>query len=151
MDRAAAESWMREAIVEAHKAGTEGEVPVGAILLINDKIIGRAHNHSIQTNDPSAHAEILALRQGAYGMRNYRLSGSILVVTIEPCIMCVGAMIHARVEELIFGALDSKAGAVHSHFRLADTDQLNHRIAVTAGILEEECGGLLRSFFEARR
>jgi tRNA(adenine34) deaminase len=151
MDRVAAESWMREAIVEAHKAGTEGEVPVGAILLVNEKIIARAHNHSIQTSDPSAHAEILALRQGAFGMRNYRLPGSILVVTIEPCVMCVGAMIHARVEELVFGALDPKAGAVHSHFHLTDTDQLNHRITVTAGILEEECGGLLRSFFESRR
>jgi tRNA(adenine34) deaminase len=151
MDRAAAEHWMREAIVEARRAETEGEVPVGAVLLINDKIVARAHNRSLQAGDPTAHAEILALRQAASCMRNYRLPGSVLVVTVEPCAMCIGAMIHARVEELVFGALDPKAGAVLSHFHLADAPQLNHRIAVTAGILEEECGALLRAFFAARR
>lgn len=151
MERAAAEHWMREAIVEARRAETEGEVPVGAVLLINDKIVARAHNRSLQAGDPTAHAEILALRQAASCMRNYRLPGSVLVVTVEPCAMCIGAMIHARVEELVFGALDPKAGAVLSHFHLADAPQLNHRIAVTAGILEEECGALLRAFFAARR
>lgn len=151
MDRAAAEHWMREAILEARKAETEGEVPVGAVLLINGKIVARAHNRSLQASDPTAHAEILALRQAAQSMRNYRLPGSVLVVTVEPCAMCVGAMIHARVEELVFGAADPKAGAVRSHFHLASAPQLNHRIAVTAGILEEECGALLRAFFEARR
>jgi tRNA(adenine34) deaminase len=151
MDRAAAEFWMREALEEARKAGIEGEVPVGAVLLINEKIVGRGHNHSIRAHDPSAHAEILALRHGAHNMRNYRLPGSILVVTIEPCVMCAGAMIQARVEEVIYGATDPKAGAIHSHFHLADSSHLNHRIEVTAGILEEECGALLRSFFDSRR
>lgn len=151
MDLAAAESWMREAIAEARKAGTEGEVPVGAVLLVNDKIVARAHNRSVQASDPTAHAEILALRQAALSLRNYRLPGSVMVVTVEPCAMCVGAMIHARVEELVFGAADPKAGAVSSHFHLAAAPQLNHRIAVTAGILEEECGALLRAFFATRR
>jgi tRNA(adenine34) deaminase len=151
MDQATAEYWMREAIVEAHKAGTEGEVPVGAILLINEKIVARAHNHSIQANDPTAHAEILVLRQAAYTMRNYRLPGSILVVTIEPCVMCTGAMIHARVDELVFGAYDPKAGAVCSHFRLADAPQLNHKITVIPAILADECGRVLQQFFETRR
>ena len=151
MDRATAESWMREALIEARKAETEGEVPVGAILLVNEKVIGRGHNRPIQTQDPTAHAEILALRQGAQCCTNYRLPGSILVVTVEPCLMCVGAMIHARVEEVIYGAADPKAGAVASCFQLADTRVLNHKIRVTSGILEEECGSMLKNFFAARR
>ena len=151
MDIATAESWMREALNEARKAETEGEVPVGAILLVNDKVIGRGHNSPIQTQDPTAHAEILALRQGAQYCTNYRLPGSILVVTVEPCLMCVGAMIHARVEEVIYGAADPKAGAVASCFQLADTRVLNHKIRVTSGILEEECGSMLKNFFAARR
>ena len=120
MNRATAESWMREALDEARKAEAEGEVPVGAILLLNEMVIGRGHNSPIQTQDPTAHAEILALRQGAQCCTNYRLPGSILVVTVEPCLMCVGAMIHARVEEVIYGAADPKAGAVASCFQLAD-------------------------------
>ncbi len=151
MDRAAAEYWMREALEEARKAEAEGEVPVGAVLLVNEKIVGRGHNHSIRAHDPSAHAEILALRHGAHNMRNHRLPGSILVVTIEPCVMCAGAMIQARVEEIIYGASDPKAGAIDSHFHLADALPLNHRIAVTSGVLPEECGTLLRSFFESKR
>jgi tRNA(adenine34) deaminase len=151
MDIATAESWMREALNEARKAETEGEVPVGAILLVNEKVIGRGHNSPIQTQDPTAHAEILALRQGAQCCTNYRLPGSILVVTVEPCLMCVGAMIHARVEEVIYGAADPKAGAVASCFQLADTRVLNHKIRVTSGILEEECGSMLKNFFAARR
>jgi tRNA(adenine34) deaminase len=151
MDRAAAEFWMREAIVEARKAEAEGEVPVGAVLLINEKIVGRGHNHSIRAHDPTAHAEILALRHGAHNMRNYRLPGSILVVTIEPCVMCAGAMIQARVEEVVFGAADPKAGAITSHFQLADATPLNHSIQITSGILEDECGAMLRCFFESRR
>ncbi len=151
MDRATAEYWMREALVEAAKADAEGEVPVGAILLINEKIVGRGHNHSIRSHDPSAHAEILALRHGAHNLRNYRLPGSILVVTVEPCVMCVGAMIHARVELLVYGAADTKAGAVDSHFHLGDAEILNHRIQVISGILGEECGSLLKAFFQSRR
>lgn len=151
MDRAKAEMWMREALLEARRAEAEGEVPVGAILLINEKIVGRGHNHSIRAHDPSSHAEILALRHAAHNMRNYRLPGSVLVVTIEPCVMCVGAMIHARVEEVIYGAPDPKGGALDSHFHLGDAGPLNHKIEVTSGILEEECSILLREFFEARR
>jgi tRNA(adenine34) deaminase len=151
MDRAAAELWMREALVEARKAEAEGEVPVGAILLVNEKIVGRGHNHAIRMHDPTAHAEILALRHGAHNMRNYRLPGSILVATIEPCVMCAGAMIQARVDAIVYGAADPKAGAIQTHFNLADAPQLNHSIEVTAGILEEECGGLLRAFFAGRR
>ncbi len=151
MDTAHAEMWMREALIEAHKAEAEGEVPVGAVILVNEKLVGRGHNHSIRSHDPTAHAEILALRHGTHSMRNYRLPGSIMVVTIEPCIMCVGALIHARVERLIYGASDPKAGAVKSLFHLADSPQLNHQIEVVSGVLEEECSYLLRSFFEARR
>jgi tRNA(adenine34) deaminase len=151
MERASAERWMQEALEEARKAEPEGEIPVGAILLINEKIVGRAHNHSIRSHDPTAHAEILALRHAAHSMRNYRLPGSILVVTIEPCLMCVGALIHARVDEIVFGAPDPKAGAVQSVFQMANVPQLNHQIAVTSGVLAEECGGLLRAFFESRR
>lgn len=151
MDLATAEWWMREALIEARKAKEAGEVPVGAILLLNEKVIGRGHNNPIQTKDPTAHAEILALRQGARYCSNYRLPGSILIVTVEPCVMCVGAMIHARVEELIYGAADPKAGAIASCFQLAESSVLNHRIRVTAGILEEECGAVLKAFFAARR
>lgn len=151
MERASAERWMREALEEAQRAETEGEVPVGAIILINEKIVGRGHNHSIRSHDPTAHAEVLALRHAAHSMRNYRLPGSILVVTIEPCLMCVGALIHARVDEIVFGAADPKAGAVQSVFQMANVPQLNHQIAVTPGVLADECGGLLRGFFESRR
>jgi tRNA(adenine34) deaminase len=151
MDQATAELWMREALSEALKAGAEEEVPVGAVLLLNEKIIGRGHNGSIRLNDPTAHAEILALRQGAHNTANYRIPGSVLIVTVEPCVMCVGAMIHARVDELIYGAADPKAGAVKSRYQLAEANQLNHKIRVASGILEEECGSILRSFFASRR
>jgi tRNA(adenine34) deaminase len=151
MDPETAVCWMREALAEARKAEAEGEVPVGAVLLINGKIVGRAHNRSIATHDPTAHAEILALRHAAHLMCNYRLPGSALLVTVEPCVMCAGALIQARVEELIYGAADPKAGAIESHFHLADAAQLNHRIEVTPGVLAEECGALLRAFFESRR
>lgn len=151
MERASAERWMREALEEAQRAKAEGEVPVGAIILINEKIVGRGHNHSVRSHDPTAHAEVLALRHAAHSMRNYRLPGSILVVTIEPCLMCVGALIHARVDEIVFGAADPKAGAVQSVFQMANVPQLNHQISVTPGVLADECGGLLRDFFEARR
>jgi tRNA(adenine34) deaminase len=151
MDLAAAEAWMREALSEARKAEAEGEVPVGAILLLNGKIISRGHNHSIRTHDPTAHAEILALRRGAHSCVNYRLPGTILVVTIEPCIMCVGAMIQARVEELVYGAADPKAGAIQSCFQMADGRVLNHSIRITASVLEEECRSMMKEFFASRR
>jgi tRNA(adenine34) deaminase len=151
MDLATAEFWMREAIAEARKAEAEGEVPVGAVVLLNEKIVGRGHNSPIKMKDPSAHAEILALRHAAKNNMNYRLPGSILVVTIEPCVMCVGALIQARVDEVIYGAADPKAGAIHSQFQLADVPQLNHSFQVTSGVLEEECAGILRAFFNSRR
>jgi tRNA(adenine34) deaminase len=151
MDLETAEAWMREALSEARKAEAEGEVPVGAVVLLNEKIVGRGHNSSIQLRDPSAHAEILALRQAGRNISNYRLPGSIVIVTIEPCVMCLGAMIQARVEQLIYGAPDAKAGAVQSCFGLADAPQLNHKIQTLSGILDEECGSILRAFFASRR
>lgn len=142
---------MREALLEARKAESEGEVPVGAVVLLNEKIIGRGHNHPIREHDPTAHAEIIALRQATHNIANYRIPGSVLIVTIEPCVMCVGAMIQARIEELIYGAADPKSGAVRSCYQLADGNKLNHEIQVTSGILAEECGLLMSSFFASRR
>jgi tRNA(adenine34) deaminase len=151
MNLATAESWMREAIAEARKAESAGEVPVGAVVLLNEKVVGRGHNSPIQLHDPTAHAEIAALRQAARNNMNYRLPGSILIVTIEPCIMCVGALIHARVEEVIYGAADPKSGAIASQFRMPDLNRLNHIFKVTSGVLEEECAAIMKSFFANRR
>jgi tRNA(adenine34) deaminase len=151
MELEQAEKWMREALAEARKAEAEGEIPVGAVLLFNEKIIARSHNSPIQLHDPTAHAEIVVLRQAGRNIKNYRLPGSILVVTIEPCLMCVGAMIHARVEEVIYGAPDPKGGAINSCFQMADEPQLNHNIRVTSGVLESECSALLKDFFNSRR
>ena len=147
MDEETAQLWMREALAEARKAEATEEVPIGAVLLLNGKVIGRGYNSSIRLDDPTAHAEIVALRQAACAMSNYRLPGSTLIVTIEPCIMCVGAMIHARVETLVYGAADPKAGAVHSCFQLADDPSLNHKILVESGVLEEECSSILKDFY----
>ncbi len=151
MNLAAAEIWMQEAIIEARKAESEGEVPVGAVVLLNDKIVGRGHNRPIQLNDPTAHAEILALRQATRNSMNYRLPGSALIVTVEPCIMCVGAIIQARVEAVIYGTRDPKSGAIHSQFQLEDWHRLNHIFRVSSGILQEECADLLKFFFASRR
>jgi tRNA(adenine34) deaminase len=151
MNLATAELWMQEAIAEAGKAEAEGEVPVGAIVLLNEKVVGRGHNSPIQLKDPSAHAEVMALRQAARNSMNYRLPGSVLIVTVEPCIMCVGALIHARVEEVIYGAADPKAGALVSQFQTADWQNLNHSFLVTAGVLEEQCAAIMKNFFAGRR
>ena len=151
MDLVAAEFWMREALAEARRAEAESEIPVGAVLLVNGKIVGRGHNHCIRSHDPTAHAEILAIRHASHSLRNYRLAGSVLVVTLEPCVMCAGAMIHARVEEIVYGATDPKAGAIRSHLQITDAPHLNHRIEVVSGILEEESAALLRRFFDSRR
>jgi tRNA(adenine34) deaminase len=151
MELELAEQWMREALMEARKAEEEEEIPVGAVLLFNERIIARSHNSPIQLHDPTAHAEIVALRQAGRNIKNYRLPGSILVVTIEPCLMCVGAMIHARVEEVIYGAPDPKAGAIKSCFQMADEPQLNHKMRVTSGVLESECSAILKDFFSSRR
>src|SRR5687767_10833325 len=120
MDRATAEQWMREALDEARKAEAEGEVPVGALVLINGKIVGRGHNRPRTVNDPTAHAEIMALRHAANTVKNYRLLGAVLIVTVEPCVMCAGAMVQARIDQLVYGAADPKAGAIHSRLELAD-------------------------------
>lgn len=151
MDLATAELWMREALAEARKAESEGEVPVGAIVLLNDKIAGRGHNSPIQLKDPTAHAEILALRRAAKNYSNYRLPGSTLIVTIEPCIMCVGALIQARVDEVIYGAVDPKAGAIQSQFQMSSLSGLNHSFRVTSGVLESECSAMMKDFFSSRR
>jgi tRNA(adenine34) deaminase len=151
MDEETAQLWMQEALAEARKAEATEEVPVGAVLLLNDRVIGRGYNSSIHLHDPTAHAEIVVLRQAACVMSNYRLPGSALIVTIEPCIMCVGAMIQARVETLVYGAADPKAGAVHSCFQLANDSSLNHKILVKSGVLAEECGSILKDFFRTRR
>ena len=145
------ESFMREAIGEAKVAASVNEVPVGAVVVQGGKIIGRGLNRPIQDHDPTAHAEIVALRAAAQEVQNYRLNDSTLYVTLEPCAMCVGAMLHARVSRLVFGAYDPKAGAAGSVLDLCGDRRLNHRIEVNGGLLEEQCGGLLKVFFEAKR
>ncbi|KPJ67333.1 MAG: hypothetical protein AMJ43_05375 [Coxiella sp. DG_40] len=143
--------WMQRAIKLAHHAKSQNEVPVGAILVLNNEIIGEGWNQPISSTDSTAHAEIIALRNAAKKLNNYRLSDTTLYVTLEPCIMCVGAMIHARIKRLVFGAYDSKAGAIQSVFSLLDSKQLNHEISYQGGVLEQECGALLTHFFKERR
>ncbi|HEY7911968.1 MAG TPA: tRNA adenosine(34) deaminase TadA [Blastocatellia bacterium] len=145
------EEFMREALVEASLAESEGEVPVGAVLVVDGQIIGRGHNKVITVKDPTAHAEIEALREAAQKTGNYRLAGSTLYTTIEPCAMCAGALVHARVGRLVFGATDPKAGAVETHFGICTTDFLNHRLEVEGGILEPECRQMIQSFFREKR
>jgi len=143
--------WMRDALQLAQKAEAEGEVPVGAVIVKDGAIIGRGWNHPISAHDPTAHAEIVALRTAAQAVGNYRLTGTTLYVTLEPCAMCMGAMVHARVQQLVFGAADPRTGAAGSVFNLAQTDVLNHRLDVTGGVLADECGQLLKEFFASRR
>jgi tRNA(adenine34) deaminase len=142
---------MRIALEEARRAGEEGEVPIGAVLVSEGEVIGRGRNLPVALSDPTAHAEIQALREGAARIGNYRLPGSTLYVTLEPCIMCAGAILQARVGRLVFGAEDSKGGAVSSLYSLLEDSRLNHRVEVTAGVLQEECRELLRRFFQDRR
>jgi len=143
--------YMRLAIAEARKAEREGEVPVGAILVRDRRIIGVGHNRPIGLVDPTAHAEILALRQAASRTGNYRLPGTTLYATVEPCAMCAGSLVHARVSRLVFGTLDPRAGAVKTHFQIVTEPALNHRVEVTGGVLEQECRSLLQCFFRERR
>ncbi len=143
--------WMRRALKLAERAQAEDEVPVGAVLVLNEEIIGEGWNRPIAAHDPTAHAEIMALRAGAEILGNYRLNGTTLYVTLEPCVMCAGAMVHARIQRLVFGASDPKAGAITSVFTIPDSGRLNHRVQHTGGVLSEECGALLSCFFEARR
>lgn len=142
---------MTIALDEARLAAERGEVPVGAVIAAGEKIIARAGNRTIEDCDPTAHAEIVALRQAARTIGNYRLAGMTMYVTIEPCAMCAGAMIQARVERLVYGADDLKGGAVRSCFSMLDHRQLNHRVEVTDGVMSDEAAVILKSFFAARR
>jgi len=143
--------FMGLALAQARQSAAAGEVPVGAVVGADGEILGQAHNAPIAMHDPTAHAEILALRQAAAKVGNYRLPGATLYVTIEPCLMCVGAMIQARIKRLVFGAADPKAGACVSLYRIPEDQRLNHRLKVTGGVREAECRELLQAFFQARR
>ncbi len=143
---------MQEAINEAKNGWLEGEVPVGSLLIDNsNRILARNHNRCISLNDPTAHAEILVIRQAALSIKNYRLNGLTMFVTIEPCPMCMGAIINARLEMLIFGAFDQRAGAAGSVYNLTNDKRLNHQVKVVSGIMENECKGLMQDFFRRRR
>jgi tRNA(adenine34) deaminase len=144
--------FMAIALEEAKRGAEQGEVPVGALLVSSaGEELGRAHNAPVRLMDPTAHAEILALRQGAERSGNYRLAGATLYVTIEPCSMCAGAILHARLARLVFGARDPKAGAVVSLFQILRDPRLNHQVKIREGVLEEECQALIRSFFQVQR
>ncbi len=145
------EKYMRMALEEAQKANQGGEIPVGAILLKGDQVLAKDHNRCIQLNDPTAHAEILVLRKGGRSLQNYRLNETVMYVTAEPCPMCVSAMVHGRIRRLVYGVSEPKFGAVESKFRLLSDNGLNHKIRVDRGVLEKECGDVLRTFFEERR
>ncbi len=148
---AADERWMREALAEARLARGRGEVPVGAVVVLAGAVIGRGSNQPIHATDPTAHAEVVALRAAARAAGNYRLPGAALYVTVEPCLMCAGALVHARIGRLVFGAAEPKAGAVRSTIRALDHPALNHRVEVAGGVLEPECNALMRAFFAERR
>ncbi len=143
--------WMRRAVELARAAADAGEVPVGAVLVRGDEIVAEGHNRTVTDADPTAHAEVVAIRAAAQAEQNYRLNGATIYVTLEPCAMCVGAMIQARISRLVFGAYDEKAGAAGSVLDLADNRQLNHQIEVNGGLQEEQCAAALKRFFEARR
>lgn len=145
------ERWMREALAAAHEARERGEVPIGTCIVSEETILAVAGNRTRTDGDPTAHAEILALREAARRLGNYRLTDAVVYSTIEPCVMCAGALIQARVRRLVYGARDERAGAVESRFRVCDTDFLNHRIELTAGVLETECKEIMQEFFRARR
>ncbi|MDV3243227.1 tRNA adenosine(34) deaminase TadA [Methylocaldum gracile] len=145
------EDWMRHALALAEQAGDMGEVPVGAVLVKDNALVAEGRNCPIGTNDPTAHAEIMALRAAGANLGNYRLVDTVLYVTLEPCVMCMGAIIHARVKRIVFGAPDPTRGAVCSALQLADTEFLNHKVAYQGGVLKEECGTLLKRFFQERR
>jgi len=143
--------FMQEALEQAKLAALAGEVPVGAILVRDGEVIGRGFNQPIGNHDPSAHAEMLALRTAAQGVANYRLPGATLYVTLEPCVMCSGAMLHARIDRVVFGASDPKTGAAGGVLDIFASKQINHQTQVEGGILAEECGQILRDFFRKRR
>ena len=145
------EEWMLAALLLARQAAQHGEVPVGAVVVRDNQVVGRGFNQPIGRHDPTAHAEIMALRDAALTLGNYRLPGCTLVVTVEPCTMCAGALVHARIERLIFGAKEPKAGAVCSSARVLDNLGLNHKVTVIEGVLEKECKALMAGFFQGRR
>ena len=145
------ELFMRQALAQADLAATAGEVPVGAVVVLDGRVIGVGHNQPIGANVPTGHADELALRAAANAIGNYRLAGATLYVTVEPCLMCVGAMVHARIGTLVYGASEPKAGAVDSTQRAHEHPALNHRLTVIAGVLAAECGARLRQFFAAKR
>jgi len=145
------EHWMDAALAEATAAQQAGEVPVGAVIVNDGKVIARGQNRNLRDNDPSAHAEIVAMREAGRLLGNHRLEGCELFVIIEPCAMCAGAMVHARLKRLVYGAKDPKAGAVESAVSVLNHPNLNHKVEITRGVLEERCSEILRSFFRAKR
>ena len=145
------EQYMYEALALARSGAISGEVPVGALIVLAGEVIGRGSNAPLAQMDPTAHAEILAIRDAALRIGNYRLTGATLYCTLEPCVMCAGALVAARVERVVFGARDLRFGGVRSKFQLADSDLLNHRVEIAEGVLAVECVDLLREFFESRR
>lgn len=143
--------YMQLAIEQAKLAAQAGEVPVGAVLVLNDEVIATSFNQPISGNDPTSHAEIEVLRAGAEKLNNYRLLDTTLYVTLEPCMMCAGAMVHARIGQLVFGAYDPKSGVVSSRAKLLDESFLNHKVAWQGGVMADECGSILSLFFKSRR
>jgi tRNA(adenine34) deaminase len=145
------EKWMRLALEEAALARAAGEVPVGAVIVRGEELLAKGHNSPIVLSDPSAHAELIVIRRAAAEIGNYRLAGTTLYTTLEPCLMCAGAILQSRIERLVFGAADPKSGAVVSLYRIFDDRRMNHAVAVTEGILHEACAEILSSFFREKR
>jgi tRNA(adenine34) deaminase len=145
------EEFMTEALELARQAERAGEVPVGAVVVLHGKVMGRGRNAPIESHDPAAHAEILALREAAGAIGNYRVEGATLYSTLEPCVMCAGALVAARVERLVFGARDLRFGGVRSKFRVADSELLNHRVEIVEGVMGAACAELMQRFFSSRR
>ena len=145
------EHWMRLTLAEAAAAQAEGEVPVGAVVVLDGKEVGRGHNRTLQDRDPSAHAEVVALRDAARHLGNHRLTGCHLYVTVEPCAMCAGAIVQARIARVVYGCDDPKAGAVRTLYQIADDPRLNHRAEIIGGVLADECAEILQRFFQEKR
>jgi tRNA(adenine34) deaminase len=144
-------SFMREALREAERAAAAGEVPVGAVVVLAGQIVGRGHNQPISAHDPTAHAEVVAMREAAKLLANYRLVDTTLYVTVEPCLMCVGAMVHARVRTVVYGTSEPKAGAIESRQRAYEHPSLNHRLTIVSGVLAAECRERMQVFFRSKR
>jgi len=150
-DEASDETFMKMALALAREAAGAGEVPVGAVVMLDGRVIGRGRNAPVASCDPTAHAEVLAMREAAAAIGNYRLEGATVYVTLEPCIMCAGALVTARIARLVFGARDLRFGGVRSKFQIADAAVLNHRLEIAEGVLGAECAELIRDFFAVRR